>query len=94
MSKQKVFIVTQVSNCDGEDVVSNIPCATLDVAKIVMQNMIDTVLEECPQYNGLDLEEVSPEFYAEVSDTKVEFGCANDDYDECFKITEKEILGL
>ena len=91
MDKQKVFIVTQVSNCDGEHFINTIPCTTLDVAKIVMQNMIDTVLEECPQYEGLDLEIDSSEFYAEVSDTMVEFGCAYDDYDERFEITEKEI---
>lgn len=93
MDEQKVFIVIQLDNIDGEYFVNAIPCATLDVAKMVMQSMIDAVLEN-PQYKGLDLKEVSPEFYAEVSDTRVKFGCVNDDYDECFKITEKEILGL
>lgn len=97
---EKVWILVQESNVDGEILVNVIPCADLETAKAEMQTEIDTLLSD-GKYKGLDLDEIERDqndenancdFYLERTETSLILGCVYDDYYEHLDIVEKEIV--
>lgn len=89
----KIWIVTQESNVDGEILFNVTPCATEEVAKKVLEQLKKETLS-----NGHfgDYEELlgTDEEYEVYTDNDDEFYIddACDDYYEDIRIEEKEIL--
>jgi hypothetical protein len=85
----KTYLVIQESNIDGEILINVVPCASLEIAKRVLRDEKDTILEESYHFSNLteddmeyiDMEETDTSFY--ISDS--------DDYYEDIKIVEKDI---
>lgn len=97
----KVYIVLQESNCDGQILIEVTPCADLETAKKTMQDEINTLLTESNKYSGLDLDEIEKEqedgdcdYTLERNDTSFYLSCNYDDYYEHISIMEKEIVKM
>ena len=87
---EKIWLVKQESNVDGELFFNVVPCASLDVAKKVMLEEKKTILNESFRYIGY---KDNPEDY-EVEETELSFYIYVK-YDDCYEnidIEEKEIL--
>lgn len=89
----KIWIVTQESNVDGEILFSVTPCATEEVAKKVLEQLKKETLSkgyfsDYEELLGTDGE------YEVYEDKDYEFFIDNpsDDYYEFIRIEEKEIL--
>lgn len=85
--KEKVFILIQESNVDGETLVNATPCHTMETAKQLMEQELATLktnghYAECEE-DDLYIEETSDTYFMKDQ-------C--DDYYEYFKIEEKEIV--
>ena len=98
---EKVYIVLQESNVDGEHLINATPCADLHSAKAVMNEEIRTLLTESHKYQGLDLDEIERDqndddadcdYALERTDTLFYIDCLYDDYSERIEIEEKEIV--
>lgn len=88
---QKVWIVQQESDVDGEIIINSVPCASLEVARKVLQGEKNTILRESHHFGNMtdddraemEVEEDSDNFF--INDP-----C--DDYYEDIKIIEKNIV--
>lgn len=84
----KIWLVTQESDVDGEIMFNVVPCASEKVAREVMQNEIKTLLSDSYFKNVFSWKDG---FTFEETDTSW-FVCDEfDDYYEYIKIEEKEI---
>ena len=92
---EKVWIVLQESNVDGEILLNVTPCADYETAKSVMDEEIDTLLAE-GKYQGLVLDEIEngeeEDYTLERDDKSFYLSCEYDDYYEHIDIMEKEIV--
>ena len=92
---EKVWIVLQESNVDGEILINVTPCADYETAKSVMDEEIDTLLSE-GKYEGLDLGDIEngeeEDYTLERDDKSFYLSCEYDDYYEHIDIMEKEIV--
>ena len=97
-----VFVVTQLSNVDGEILANATPCKDLKSAQAVMDEEIRTLLSD-GKYEGLDLDEIErdqndenadSDFFVERSDTSFYIGCVYDDYYEKIDIEEKPLMEI
>lgn len=97
---EKVWIVLQESNVDGEIIIDVTPCADFKTAKSVMVEKINALLTE-GNFEGLDLDEIERDqddedadcdYALERNDTSFYIDCLYDDYYERINIMEKEIV--
>ena len=89
---QKVYIVQQESNVDGELIINAVPCTTIEAARKMLQAMKIIVLHESPHYMGRSKSELDDEFEIEESDDSWYINDPCDDYYEDIKIIEKIIV--
>lgn len=99
---KKIWLVTQESNVGGDILFNVVPCISKEVAKKVMQEEIETILDESLKYKDarrwmagdddtLDYDECPFVWENENPDSwylKIMY----DDYYESINIEEKEIL--
>lgn len=86
---EKVYILVQESDVDGEQFVNVTPCATMEIAQARMQKEYQTLLSES-HFAGL-VEGIDDDYTAEITNTTINL-CDNcDDYTEYLHIEEKEI---
>lgn len=85
---EKIWLVTQESNVDGEIMFNVIPCVSEETAKKVMQNEIRTLLNESHFIAFIDRPN---DFILEQTDTSYYIEDTCDDYYEDINIEEKEI---
>lgn len=98
----KIWIVIQESNVDGEININVTPCVSLEIAQAVVKEEVDTLISEEGKYFGLDLDELEKrtqdeddwdcDFNFERTETTLYLTCNVDDYHEYFDIVEKEIV--
>jgi hypothetical protein len=86
---QKVYIVQQESNVDGELIINAVPCATREAAKKLMQDKIRTLLNESHFIAFIDRPD---DFILEQTDTSYYIEDTCDDYYEDIRIIEKVIV--
>ena len=85
---EKIWLVTQESNVDGEIMFNVVPCISEETAKKVMQDEIRTLLNE-GHYTSYK-EEPNDFFLTQTEDSfYIEDTC--DDYYEAIRIEEKQI---
>ena len=89
---KKVYVVTQESCVDGEIITNAVPCATMEAAKQVMKEEIETIVNESPKYRGLDLNNPTDEYEVDIEETSVNINLPYDDYYERFRIDEKTLI--
>ena len=63
----KVYIVLQESNCDGQILIEVTPCADLETAKKTMQDEINTLLTESNKYSAFYLSCNYDDYYEHIS---------------------------
>jgi hypothetical protein len=99
---EKVYIVLQESNVDGEHLINATPCADFHSAKAVMDEEVRTLLSS-GKYEGLDLDEIERDqndedadcdYYLERDETSFYLAITCDDYYEYITIEEKEIVKM
>lgn len=83
----KIWIVNLESNVDGEVMFSAVPCASKEVARRVLKEQKEYILEESHHWSDND-------DYDERIDTKDHFYINDpyDDYYEDYTIEEKELV--
>ena len=89
---QKVYIVQQESNVDGELIINAVPCTTREAARKVLQDEKNTILHESPHYMGRTKDELKEDFEIEESDDRWYINDPCDDYYEDINIVEKVIV--
>ena len=62
---QKVYIVQQESNVDGELIINAVPCTTREAARKVLQEEKNTILHESLHYSGRTKAELEEDFEIE-----------------------------
>ena len=97
---EKIWLVTQESNVDGEIMFNVVPCICLETAKRVLQKEVQTLLSESPKYknvkrwmdggDSLNYDDC-PYTWENDNDDTFYISCVYDDYYELIKIEEKEI---
>lgn len=87
---EKIYLVIQESNVDGELFFNVVPCNTLEVAKEVMRREKETILNESPRYKNY--KECPEDYRFEEDDESVYISILCDDYYENIYIQEKEVL--
>lgn len=87
---EKIYLVIQESNVDGEIYINVVPCSSLEVAKKVMAEEKNTILNESPHYK--DYKDCPDDYEIEETETHIYIDCLYDDYYENIYIQEKEIL--
>lgn len=98
---EKIWLLKQESNCDGEYLFNVTPCKDKDTAILQMKAEINTLLKESPKYvdalrwiegddETLDYD-LCPYSYEISGDDSFYISCVNDDYHELFTIAEVEI---
>jgi len=86
---QKVYIVQQESNVDGELLFNAVPCVSEETAKKVMQDEIRTLLNES---HFIAFTDRPDDFILEQTETSYYIEDTCDDYYEDIKIVEKVIV--
>ena len=86
---QKVYIVQQESNVDGEVLFNAVPCVSEETAKKLMQDEIRTLLNESHFIAFIDRPD---DFILEQTDTSYYIEDTCDDYYEDIRIIEKIIV--
>ena len=76
MAGEKIYLMLQESNVDGEILINIVPCSTMEKAKEVLEEEKNTILNESYHFSGKTQEELKEDFYV----------------DEELKIVEKEVL--
>jgi hypothetical protein len=85
----KTYLVIQESNIDGEILINVVPCASLEIAKRVLRDEKDTILEESYHFSNLSKDDME---YIDMEETDTSFYISDsDDYYEDIKIVEKDI---
>lgn len=87
---KKIYLVVQESNVDGELFFNAVPCASLEIARKVMQEEKETILKEGYRYK--DFEECPEDYQFEEDEDSVYINILYDDYYEEIHIEEKEII--
>ena len=89
---EKIWIVTQESNVDGEIMFNVTPCICKETAKQVFEQGIDTILKESCHFGGYTKEEREELFEVEdKGDGRFFITDPYDDYYEEFLMYEKDI---
>ncbi len=86
---EKIWLVKQESNVDGELFFNVIPCASLDAAKKVMLEKKRTIFES---FRYIGYKDNPEDYYVEESEVSFYIQVNYDDYYEDMKIEEREIL--
>ena len=97
---EKIWLVTQESDVDGEVTFNIVPCISEETAKRVLQKEVQTLLSESPKYkdvkrwmdgdDSLNYDDC-PYTWENDNDDAFYISCVYDDYYELIKIEEKEI---
>ena len=87
----KIWIVLQESNVDGELIIDATPCESLELAKEVLKEEKEYILNESFHYSRMSDEDMK-EMEIEESDTSYYINDPCDDYYEDIKIIEKTII--
>ena len=90
MNMDKIWIVLQESNVDGELIIAATPCESLELAKEVLEEEKEYVLNESFHYSRMSDEDMK-EMEIEETDTRYYINDPYDDYYEDIKIIEKKI---
>lgn len=85
---EKIWLVTQESNVDGQIMFNVVPCISEETAKKVMQDEIRTLLNESHFIAFIDRPD---DFILEQTETSYYIEDTCDDYYEDINIEEKEI---
>ena len=85
---EKIWLVTQESNVDGQIMFNVVPCVSEETAKKVMQDEIRTLLNESHFIAFIDRPD---DFVLEQTETSYYIEDTCDDYYEDINIEEKEI---
>jgi hypothetical protein len=85
---EKIWLVTQESNVDGEIMFNVVPCISEETAKKVMQDEIRTLLNESHFIAFIDRPD---DFILEQTETSYYIEDTCDDYYEDINIEEKQI---
>ena len=85
---EKIWLVTQESNVDGQIMFNVVPCISEETAKKVMQDEIRTLLNESHFIAFIDRPD---DFVLEQTETSYYIEDTCDDYYEDINIEEKEI---
>lgn len=85
---EKIWIVTQESLVDGQIMFNVVPCASEETAKQVMQDEIETLLNES---HFIALVDRPDDFIVEQTEHSYYIFDSCDDYYEDINIVEKEI---
>lgn len=88
----RVWIVQQESNVDGEIIINAVPCASLKLARKVLKEEKETILNESPHYMGRTKKELEEDFEIEETKNSWYINDPCDDYYEDIKIIEKEVV--
>lgn len=91
MVGNKIYLVQQESNVDGEITFNVIPCSSLEKAKEVLEKEKKWVKNEAYHFQNYTEEELEEEFEIEESETRWYINDPSDDYYEEITIVEKEI---
>lgn len=86
---EKIYLVIQESNVDGELFFNAVPCASLEIARKVMQKEKEEILKEY-RYKGF--EECPEDYQFEEDEDSVYINILDDDYYEDIHIEEKEMV--
>ena len=89
---QKVYIVQQESNVDGEILFNAVPCASLYTARRVLQQCKNAILHECPHYSGRTKAELKAGFEIEEGADRWYINDPCDDYYEDIRIIDKIVV--
>ena len=99
--KEKIWLVEQESNVDGEKIFDATPCRTYEKANQVMNEKIKEILQD-PYYEDAeqwlyekdqDIKyEPESDFYWEIEKDRFYLQNTTDDYYEEVKILEKELI--
>ena len=88
----KIWLVIQKSNVDGELLINVVPCISEETAKEVLKQEKETILNESFHFGKVNnTKEDFENFEVEESDTTFYINDPYDDYYEDIKIVEKEI---
>ena len=85
---EKIWLVTQESNVDGQIMFNVVPCISEETAKKVMQDEIRTLLNESHFIAFIDRPD---DFVLEQTETSYYIEDTCDDYYEDINIEEKQI---
>ena len=91
-SLQKVYIVQQESNVDGELIIDAVPCSDLYTARRVLNMKKNIILHESRHYTGCTKDELEENFEIEEGDDRWYINDPCDDYYEDIQIVEKIIV--
>lgn len=89
---EKIFLLIQESNVDGEILINVTPCATIEIARKLMKQEVFTLLNESIHYSGFSDSKLKGYFIIEETKDYYFIKDKNDDYYEYLKIDEKEIV--
>lgn len=89
---EKVFILIQESNCDGEILFNVTPCEDKETARKLMNEEVSRLLNESHHYSGYCDSEFEESFEIEKTEDSYYINDMTDDYYEDLKIIEKEIV--
>lgn len=94
MAGEKIYLMLQESNVDGEILINIVPCSTMEKAKEVLEEEKNTILNESYHFSGRTPEELKEDFYVDEEEdgTYWYINDESDDYYEELKIVEKEVL--
>ena len=90
--EMKVYVVVQESCVDGDIITNATPCATIEAARKVIADEIETICKESPAYKGLDIGNPSDKWLVDFSGGNIFIKVECDDYYEYFKIDEKVLI--
>lgn len=85
---EKIWLVTQESNVDGQIMFNVVPCISEETAKKIMQDEIKTLLNESHFIAFIDRPD---DFILEQTETSYYIEDTCDDYYEDINIEEKQI---
>lgn len=88
----KIYLLQNESNDDGQIYFTSTPCATLGLAKRIMDEKVKKLVEVNPKYQGLDINNPSDEFEVDKDFLSININLPYDDYYEYFYIESKTIL--
>lgn len=88
----EIFIVLQESNVDGEIIVNAVPCASLKLARKVLKEEKETILNESPHYMGRTKKQLKEDFEIEETKNRWYINDPCDDYYEDIKIVKKILV--
>jgi hypothetical protein len=89
---QKVYIVQQESNVDGELIIDAVPCSDLYTARMVLNMRKYTILHETPHYMGYTDKQLQEDFEIEEGSDRWYINDPCDDYYEDIQIVEKIVV--